>query len=338
MRLPEKALIILALVALTLASSTLPVNPQLNYLIGLNMEVEFMNNGVARVTLKQHPFDMGGRSLVSNGDVVNEIIGEEDSSLSLILLFFTTNPSKTSYVIVSHSRLDLEEHVLCNTGVPGVMERFEGAVTLTIDILLNTTSSFIMLSDDVYQVIITDYFTFTDPRSWIDVMNIRFTGNVKLLNFSADPSWAKPPFIANSTQLQWVNMNEADAPDNYVLTLQIPGVVFSSAALRLDAEVSGVRFSNASSSLSVNIRSTGKDEGTFIVVLFEKGYEQARKISLRPGENAWVRFPVHVPEGEEVTVKVFGENTPLDEYSMILRIEEPVSSPPSIFRVAGLFL
>lgn len=333
-----RRIMVLILLVSTLASLTLFAKPQLNYLVALNMEVEFMDNGIARVTLKQHPFDANGRSLLSNRDVVSEIMDEEDSTVSLILLFFTSNPSKAVYRIVSHSKLDEGEQVLCNTGVPGVMEQFKGAVTLKVELFLNATSSFAKLDGDLYQVAIVDYFTLRDPRSWIDVMDLRFTEDVKLLNFSADPSWSKPPFVANSTRLQWLNMNEADAPDNYVLTLEIPGVVFSSITQKLKAEISGARFSNVSSSLLVNIRNTGEDEGVFIIVLSEAGYEQARKTSLKPGETAWVRFPVHLEEGEEVDLKVFGGNEQLDEDRIILKAEAPVNVSPLTLSVIGLIL
>lgn len=336
-----RKIVALILLISTLTPLTLFTKPQLNYLVALNMEAEFMNNGIVRVTLKQHPFDASGRSLLSNRDVISEIMDEEDSTVSLILLFFTSDPSKAAYSIVSHSKLDEDEQVFCNTGLPGVMDQFEGAVTLTIEIFLNTTSGFARLGGDVYQIAIVDYFTLRDPRSWIDVMDLRFKGDVRLLNFSADPSWSKPPSVANSTRLQWLNMNEADAPDNYVLTLEIPGVVFSSVAQRLKAEILGARFSNVSSSLLVNIRNTGDEGGFFIVVLSEAGYEQARKINLNPGESAWVRFPIHVEEGEEVTVRVFGEKEQLDEYMVILKTEVPVNTSTLsaiMLRAIGLIL
>ncbi|MGC8831946.1 MAG: hypothetical protein ACP5PQ_05145 [Thermoproteota archaeon] len=336
-----RKIVVLILLVSTLASLTLSTKPQLNYLVALNMEAEFVNNGVVRVTLKQHPFDASGRSLLSNRDVVSEIMGEEASTVSLILLFFTSNPSKAAYSIVSHSKLDEDEQVFCNTGAPGVMEQFKGAVTLKVEIFLNTTSSFTKLDGDLYQVAIVDYFTLRDPRSWIDVMDLRFKGDVKLLNFSADPSWSKPPSVANSTRLQWLNMNEADAPDNYVLTLEIPGVVFSSVAQRLKAEILGARFSNISSSLLVNIGNTGGEGGFFIVVLSEAGYEQARKINLNPGESAWVRFPIHVEEGEEVTVRVFGEKEQLDEDVLVLKTGAPMEFLPIsviMLRSIGLIL
>ncbi|MBO3841991.1 MAG: hypothetical protein FGF48_06195 [Candidatus Brockarchaeota archaeon] len=338
MRHAGKTLTIIVVISLTMASSTLPAKPQLNYLVGLNMEVVFMDNGVARVTLKQHPFDAAGRSLISNTEVVERVIGEEDSIISLVLLFFTTDPSKASYVVHAHSKLDPEEQVLCNTGTPGVMERFDGAVTLTLDILLNTTSSLIPLGGDVYQIVVTDYFTLTDPRSWLDVMDFRFMGSVRLLNFSLDPSWAKPPSVATPARLQWLNMNEADAPDNYVLTLQIPGVILSTTPLRLRAEVSGARFSNATSSLQVGVRNTGGDEGVFTVVLLEEGFEQARKISLKPGAEAWVRFPVHAPDGGELVVKVFGGGEQLDEQRLTVNVEKSTETRLPLLSAIGLIL
>ncbi|MCX8183657.1 MAG: hypothetical protein N3F08_04500 [Crenarchaeota archaeon] len=337
MRSSRIALSIIVLAAST-ALLTIPVKPQLNYLVGLNMEVEFMDNGVARVTLKQHPFDASGRSLISNSEVVERVISEQDSTLSLILLFFTTDPSKTLYMVHSQSELDPDEQVFCNTGTPGVMETLNGAVTLTVDIFLNTTSSLIPLGGDVYQVVVTDYFTLTDPRSWIDVMDFRFTGSVKLLNFTVDPTWAKPPIVADTTRLQWLNANEADAPDNYVLTLRIPGVVVSSIPVRLRAEVSEARFSNATSSLQVSVRNTGDDEGVFIVVLIEEGFEQARKISLKPGREASIRFPVHAQDGGELVVKVFGGGEQLDEHRLTITVEKPVSSKPLIISAIGLIL
>ncbi|GEM_PF-908598 len=330
--------LVIIIVTASLLLRTLPANPQENYLTGLNMEVEFAENGVARVTLKQHPFDAAGRSLISKTEVVERVISEEDSILSLVLLFFTTDPSKTSYVVHSHSKLDPGGQVLCNTGTPGEMKRFEGAVTLTVDILLNTTSSLIPLGGDVYQIVVTDYFTLTDPRSWIDIMDFRFTGSVRLLNFSVDPSWAKPPSVASPTRLQWLNMNEADAPDNYVLTLRIPGVVLSTTPLRLSAEVSGARFSNATSTLQVGVRNTGGEEGVFTVVLLEEGFEQARKISLKPGAEAWVRFPVHAPDGGELVVKVYGGGEQLDEHRLTVTVEKPVENRFTMLSAIGLIL
>ena len=74
----------------------------------------------------------------------------------------------------------------------------------------------------------------------------------------------------------------------------------------------------------------------FIVVLFEKSFEQARKVDLKPGENASVRFPVHVPEGEEVGVRIFGGGEQLDEYKLTIGMKKPPSILPLVLGAVGI--
>ncbi|MGQ9479621.1 MAG: hypothetical protein ACUVQ0_06400 [Thermoproteota archaeon] len=328
--------ILLLLILLLMASNTpILVKPQLDYLTGLNMEVELREGGIARVTLKQHPFDRAGNSLISNMNVVGEIIEEEELTVNLILLFFTTNPSKASYRILSPSKLDYSDNVLCNTGTPGAMTSLRGAIVLTVEILLNTTGSLMRLEDDVFRVILADYFTLTSPESWLDIMDIRLAGGVRLLNFSVDPPWAKPPSNRSETRLLWVNTNEADSPDNYVLTLKIPGVVLSRPVRRLSAELLEPVFSRAGSSLKVRMRNTGSEEGAFTVVFSEPGFEQARKIMLGPGESGGVVFPVHVQEGSEALVRILGDGVALVEKRIVL---SDYSEGFTTLRVIGVVL
>ncbi|MEM1557544.1 MAG: hypothetical protein QXT26_02175 [Thermoproteota archaeon] len=321
-----------------LISPIIIARPQQDFLIGLNMVVEFTEQGIARVTLKQHPFDFKGESLISDKEVINEIIDEEESMINLVILFFTSNPSKAKYNIVSHTSLYPNEEVFSNTGTPGVMEKFKGALVLIVDIFLNSTSGFMKLGEDIYQVSIVDYFTLRSPGSWIDVMEIKFTGNVRLLNFSTEPTWAKPPSLVEENLLKWINLNEPDAPDNYVLTLEIPGVTFSKVVKSLKAEVSRVFFSNATSTLWLRIRNIGTEEGVFIVSLSEPCCEQARKIVLKPGEENWVKFPIHVTKEKEVLVRVFGEGEELLEKTVLLKGEESTRTGPSIVFLSGLLL
>ncbi|MEM2247535.1 MAG: hypothetical protein QXI73_05795 [Thermoproteota archaeon] len=310
--------IALSILILILVSSTIRIRPQQNFLIGLNMVIEFTDGGIARTTLKQHPFDFNGVSLLSNEDVVKEIMSDEESIVELILLFFTSNPSKAKYRVVSHIFLDDNEEVFSNTGKPGIMDRFKGALVLVVDVFLNSTSGFMKIDEDTYQVFISDYFTLRSPGSWIDVMEIRFSGNVEMLNFSAEPAWAKPPLVLEGNVLKWFNLNEADAPDSYVLTLKIPGVVFSNVIRNLRAEVSRSFFSNIDSTLWLNVKNTGMEGGFFIVSLLEPCCEQARKIFLKPGEEASIGFPIHVSEGE-VIVRVFGDGNKLVEKTIPLK-------------------
>lgn len=314
-------IIALTALVLTMVSSMIIVRSQRIFFIGLNMAVEFTDGGIARVTLKQHPFDINGTSLILDEDVVEEIFNEEESTIDLILLFFTSNPTKTKYSVISHTYFDPEEEVLSNTGIPGVMEKFRGALVLIIDIFLNSTSGFVKLGEDTYQVSITDYFTLRSPESWIDVMEVRFTGNVELLNFSAEPVWAKPPSAIENNRLKWVNLNEAEAPDSYILTLKIPGVLFSKPARNLKASVSEAYFFNANSTLCLKIRNTGFEEGFFIVSVSETCCEQSRKIFLKPSEENWLKFPICASEGERVVVRIFGEGDKLFEEAILLKTE-----------------
>jgi hypothetical protein len=308
----------LTALVLTLVSPITVARSQETFFVGLNMIVEFTDGGIARVTLKQHPFAVNGSSLISNEDIVEEVLNEEESTINLMLLFFTSNPTKTKYNIISHTYFDPEGEVLSNTGIPGAMEKFRGALTLVVDIFLNSTSGFMKLGEDTYQVSITDYFTLRSPESWIDVMEVRFTGNVELLNFSVEPAWAKPPSAIERNCLKWVNLNEAEAPDSYVLTLRIPGVVFSKPARSLRAAVSEV-FLDGNSTIFLKIKNTGFEEGFFTVSVSEPCCEQSRKVFLKPNEECWLKFPLRALEG--VTVKIFGEGDKLLEEAVLLKTE-----------------
>jgi hypothetical protein len=322
----------LTALVLTLVSPITVARSQETFFIGLNMIVEFTDGGIARVTLKQHPFAVNGSSLISNEDIVEEVLNEEESTINLMLLFFTSNPTKTKYNIISHTYFDPEGEVLSNTGIPGAMEKFRGALTLVVDIFLNSTSGFMKLGEDTYQVSITDYFTLRSPESWIDVMEVRFTGNVELLNFSVEPAWAKPPSVIERNCLKWVNLNEAEAPDSYILTLKIPGVIFSKPAQRLRAIASEV-FLDGNSTILLKIRNTGFEEGFFIVSVSESCCEQSRKVFLKPDEECWLKFPLRASEGERVTVKIFGEGDKLFEEAVSLKTK---GSELMFFFILGL--
>lgn len=202
----------------------------------------------------------------------------------------------------------------------------EGAVTLKYGIFLNTIGSIVPLDGNAYRPVVADYYKLRYPSGWIDAMKFSFTEDVRLLNCPVNPPSVKPPYVAN----------EADAPESHVLTLRILGVVFPKAPSKLKAKISEAKFLNSTSTLLVTVRNTGDDGGVFIVVLFEKSFEQARKVDLKPGENASVRFPVHVPEGEEVGVRIFGGGEQLDEYKLTIGMKKPPSILPLVLGAVGI--
>ncbi|MEM2922198.1 MAG: hypothetical protein QXF26_07770 [Candidatus Bathyarchaeia archaeon] len=309
------------LLSLLLATHNTPaVKTQAPFWVGLNLNVEFRNKGIVTVVLKQHPFDNYGNSLISDEEIVNEILQEEGSIVESSILLFALTPYRVRYNITSKARVEPQESVMCNVGTFGGMKIFEGAIILSFDLLLNTTGAIQELKDDIYQVIVTDFFTLSDPRSWLDVVEFQFLEDVALLNFSWDPSWARPPTIRTGNNLLWVNENEADAPDHYLLTLIIPGVVFSKVSLRTKAEISDIEVSAEDLSLSVRIRNVGDDLGTFIIRVLEGGYDQARKVSLAPADETRVKFPLHIVSGKAL-IQVIGEdNVLLDERQVDVQI------------------
>lgn len=237
---------------------------------------------------------------------------------TLVIIIFVILITVSATLLI---KPQLDYHVRINRKVG-----FEREVTLKVDIFLNTISSLVPLNGNAYRPVVADYYKLRHPSGWIDAMEFLFTEDVGLSNCLANPPSVKPPYVAN----------EADAPDSYVLMLGILGVVFPKAPSRLKAETSEVKFLNATSTLLVNIRNTGEDEGVFIVILFEKDFEQARKVSLKPGENASVRFPVHVPEGEEVVVRIFGGGEQLDEYKLTIEMKKPPNILPLVLGTVGI--
>lgn len=288
------------------------VYPQEVYWTGLNLELRFGRAGSVLVVLNQHPFDQQGRSLISNQSVVNEVIGGENSTIETALLLFSATTEGVNYTIVSHSKLDMNKSVVCNLGLSEGMKAFKGAITTTFEVMLNTTTALTRISDDTYQVVITDFYTASDPQSWIDAINFTFTDGVTLLNYSSEPSWAKPPRIRGADYLGWINENEADAPDYYSFTLGIPGIVFSRAPVKLEGKISQVQILSDQSALSVKVSNTGQSQGTFIVRLVEGEYDQARKVSLSAGEDMSVAFPLHIAEGT-AQVSLLADGSVIDQ-------------------------
>lgn len=306
---------VVAAVGLCILSMTLfapRVYAQEVYWTGLNLELRFERAGRVLVVLNQHPFDQQGRSLISNQSVTNEIIGEENSTIEAAILLFSSTTEGVNYTIVSHSEVNMNKSVFCNLGLSEGMKAFKGAITTTLEVMLNTTTALTRISDDTYQIVITDFCTASDPQSWIDAINFTFTDSVALLNYSSAPPWAKPPRTAGADHLGWVNENGADAPDYYVFTLRIPDVVFSRAPVKLEGKISQAQVLSGQSVLSVKVSNTGQSQGTFIVHVVEGEYDQARKVSLSAGEDAGVEFPLHVAEGT-AQVSLIAEGFVIDQ-------------------------
>lgn len=306
------------------------VYPQQIYWTGLNFELVFGRSGAVLVVLDQHPFDQQGRSLIGNRSVDEEVIALENSTVEMGVLLFSATTGGVNYNVVSHSQVDLSKSVFCNLGFSEGMKTFRGAITTTFKIMLNTTTSLTRISDDTYQVVVADFYTASDPQSWIDAIDFRFTDGVALLNYSFSPSWAKAPTTTSADHLSWVNENEADAPDYYVFTLTIPDVIFSTALVKLEGKISQAQVISGQSTLSVKVRNTGQSQGTFIVQVIEGKYDQARKVSLSANEETSVQFPLHIAEGT-VQVSLLADGSTLDRSELQIGVGQ-ASTIPEIIR------
>jgi len=296
-----------------LSASLVPkVYPQVPYWIGLNLELRFDRAGTIFVVLNQHPVDAQGRSLMNNESIVKEVISEENATIETVILLFSATTEGVNYTVISHSQVDMSKSVYCNLGLSEGMKTFTGAITTSVEVKLNTTTSLTPISDDTYQVVVTDFYTAADPQSWIDAINFTFTDGVALLNYSSAPSWAKPPRTAGADYLSWVNENEADAPNFYVFTLKIPDVTFSRAPVKLEGKISEAKALSDGTALAVTVRNTGQSQGTFIVRMVDDKYDQSRKLSLSAGEEAGVQFPLYVTSGT-VQVSLLADGSVIDQ-------------------------
>jgi len=235
-------------------------------------------------------------------------------TLLIIILALTAVPA--AFLI----KLQPDYHVEIN-----MKTGFERMVMLKFDIFLKTISSSVPLDENAYWPVVADYYKLRYPSGWIEAMKLLSREDIRLLNCPVNPPCVKPPYA----------VNEADASDSSAFTLRTLGVALPKASSRLRAKIYESKFLNSTSTLLVTVMNTGDDEGVFIVILFEKSFEQARKVDLKPGENASVRFPVHVPEGEEVVVRIFGGGEQLDECKLTIGMKKPPSILPLVLGVVG---
>lgn len=310
--------VVIMLFAFTLLATTflkMNINAQINYWIGMNFNVDFLNSGLVKVSLRMHPFDIDGRSLLSNKNVTDEIAGEEEFSINELLLLFTNNPSKIKYEVINHTYLDNNSYVLCDVNNTGVVTELKGALVLSVLIQLNSTNVVMEVANGTYAINIKDSLTYIDPRSWIDIINFTFSDGVKLFNYSWMPQTALPPRVEGKNYLLWVNPNEPSAPNLYILTLLIPNFHVEVKKSKLIGEISNVEFMQDSNELLVTILNIGNDSGFFNIEV-SNSEAQVRKVFLQPNEKLTVLFPA-TNTMEKVNVTLLSESNILSskEYS-----------------------
>jgi hypothetical protein len=281
------------------------VDGQINYWIGMNFNVNFLNSGLVEVSLRMHPFDIYGKSLISNKNVTDEIIREEQVSVNELLLLFTNNPNKIRYEVINHTYIDNDTYVLCDVNNSGIVDKLRGALVINVLIQLNSTDVIKEISNGTYVVNIKDSLTYIDPRSWIDVINFSFSDGVKLFNYSWMPQTALPPEIKGKNYLLWINPSEPSAPNIYTFVMAIPNFHIEVKRSKLVGEISKVDFLQDLNELKVKLSNTGNESG-FFEVMINDSEVQVRKIFLQPNESVTISFPV-VKRGDKVKIFLLSE-------------------------------
>ncbi|MGB9758506.1 MAG: hypothetical protein ACP5KW_06740 [Thermoproteota archaeon] len=290
-KMKKTAIIFLVFTLLATSYLKVGVNGQINYWIGMNFDVNFLNSGLVNVSLRMHPFDIYGRSLLSNKNVTDEIIRGEQVSVNELLLLFTNNPNKIKYEVINHTYVDNNAYVLCDVNNSGTVEKLRGALIINVLIQLNSTDVVKEISNGTYVVSVKDSLTYMDPRSWIDVINFSFSDGVKLINYSWMPQTALPPESKGKNYLLWINPSEPSAPNIYMFTLTIPNFHIEVKRSKLVGEINKVDFIQDLHELKVTLSNIGNESG-FFEVMINNSEVQVRKIFLQPNESVTISFPV----------------------------------------------
>ena len=338
-----KRSIVLILILLVLILSVRKVSSQERYWIALNFEVEIESNGLAIVKAKFHPFTSEGKSLYGDPRIGREIVAREGSTVEEILLMFTSDPTRLKYRILSHTYRADDEIILCDVGNVGKMSTMIGAYVLEVAVYLNTSEFIRVVEDNVYEVVIRDSYTHRDPRSWIDILLVKFTEDVTLMNYTWIPASAHGPLNRTPTLLLWVNYNELQAPDYYVFFVKIPHM-----QLFKKTEVSGriLNVTLENNVLKILVENNSTTSGYFYLRAIFGEYEQTVKVYINAGDREYISIPLPFQE-EKISIELLSDNMILDQREVMLSklpkgtteiVRTPTSVMPEILRCLSIII
>lgn len=334
----KKALLALILLLLCISIFSTRVRGQ-ELWYALNFELHFNADGTVIVRQKLHPFTVEGESWFGNSEIEEDLKAEEDIYVMFALLLFTSDPKRVRYEVISHVYRDEEEYVMCDVYGIREMVQFKGAYIIEVLIYLNTTDFVERLEDNTYRIRIRDSFTSSDPRSWIDVIEIKLDPQVKLMTYNWEPKTAKKPSEVSETRILWVNYNEPEAPNVYILDLYIPGLELPEKVVGYRVEIVDVEVRYRG--VVVTVKQLGKP-GYFFVRLVGEGLDITRKIYLEEREQKTVYIPAPLEGREKIKVEVWYEDYLLDLETLDL-VEKDSKTTPSLiaskpFMVTSIFV
>ncbi|RLE71316.1 MAG: hypothetical protein DRJ37_05255 [Thermoprotei archaeon] len=304
----------------------------------LNFELHFNADGTVVVKQKLHPFTVEGESWFGKPEIEEDLKAEEDLYVMFALLLFTSDPKRVKYEVISHVYKNEEEYVMCDVYGVRKMVQFKGAYIIEVLIYLNTTDYIERLEDNTYRISIRDSFTSSDPRSWIDVIEIKLDPQIKLIDYTWEPKKAKKPSEVSETRILWVNYNEPEAPNVYILDLYIPGLELPEKVAGYRVEIIDVEVKFRG--VKVVVRQLGKP-GYFFVRLVGEELDITRKIYLEENEEEAVFIPAPLEGQDKIKIEVWYEDYLLDLETIDLM--EKTSATPSLvalkpFTITFLFV
>lgn len=315
-------IMVLILVGLLITSFTI-VRSQEQYWIALNFVIKFYDNGVVIVIAKMHPFTAEGVSLYNNPAIAQEMRSMEGQLIEEILLMFTKYPKRIKYTILSHIYKNDTMTVLCDIHNTGKMSILKGAYVFSLKIYLNTSEFVRKITDHIYEVKIRDSYTSQDPRSWIDVLEVVFEQNVKLINYTWLPSIAHGPKYKTKNSFLWINYNEIQAPDYYIFYLEIPYLEISTKPPLQGVIKAVYRTGNV---VEVKVYNKSPQGGFFTLNFIQGNIQQARKIYVDSHKSSVVHFYLNNIKGHAV-VQLISGSVVLEEKRVNL---ETLPPPPPI--------
>jgi hypothetical protein len=315
---------------LSLTLQAINIRAQPRYWIGLNFRLTFNPDGTVTVDQKLHPFTVDGKSLLNDPDVARDMNQSIAQMISYSLLMFSDNPKLLKYQVLKSLEKRYGETVLCDVTGTGKMQEFPGAYIISVKIWLNTSNYVRQLNGSLFEVKVRDSFTSTDPRSWLDVLEVYFNGTV-LEGYRWEPPYAHGPQETQG-RLVWVNHNEQEAPDFYVFQLVIPGLVKVGEPPEVKAKI--VSAEVLGDGLHVVVQNVGTTSG-YVYVRVLTTPDQARKVYLYVNEKQELVFPD--VRNAPVEVELYSGDSMLDRATATRRQEvfiPPVWRPYLIITMA----
>jgi len=333
MRKRKISIILISTLLLTIFS-LFALEAQPEYWTALNYDIYVNNDGTVLVTAKFHPFTVTGESLYKNSTVEKELKEGEQTMITEILLMFSKKPEKLKYKIISHLHSDDRYSVLCDIRNTGKMDKMQGAYVLQILIYLNSSDFISHIKNNIYKVKIRDSYTSQNPNSWIDVLNVTFSKDIKIEKVEWEPDFAHGPTNKTKNSFLWINFNQPEAPDFYVFEIELKNFKIVTLTNITGKIIDAFLNKNY---VYVKVHNNSSYNGYLYVRIVTDYLNQTRKIYVGAEKSATVPIPLPV-NSSTIIIELWSDSKKVDTKIFKLR-EKELSSPLGLsYKDVSLYL